>query len=259
MSESQSVGGGSPAVGSAPPGGAPSAEPMSIPEACFSIFFAPSRVFAERQGKGWVLPLIILTVLISLVFFGARPYMQPAIDAEMARATAAVMRANPQLTAAQMQAGRAMQEKFGAVVVVVIIPVTVVAIGFTLWLVGRFVESKQSLRAAFVVATFAYFPRLLAWPASGVIAVVRDPSHLTGLYNLTLGPGYFLDLTTASPILIALVGRLDVFIVWTTVLLAIGLHVTGKVPKGQAYIVAAIMWIIGAVPGLFGALRTAGS
>jgi hypothetical protein len=58
---------------------------------------------------------------------------------------------------------------------------------------------------------------------------------------------------------LALVSRLDVFTLWIAALLAIGLHVTGKVPKAQAYIVAAVIWIIGALPGLFNALRaTAG-
>jgi hypothetical protein len=41
------------------------------------------------------------------------------------------------------------------------------------------------------------------------------------------------------------------------VLLAIGLHVVGKIPKQQAYIAAAITWVIGALPAVFGALRSA--
>lgn len=58
--------------------------------------------------------------------------------------------------------------------------------------------------------------------------------------------------------LLALVGRLDVITLWVTALLAIGLHVTGKVSKPQAYMAAAVIWIIGGLPGLFGALRAAG-
>ena len=43
-----------------------------------------------------------------------------------------------------------------------------------------------------------------------------------------------------------------------TVLLAVGLHVTGKVPKGKAAIAAIIVWILGALPGLYGAMKMAG-
>jgi hypothetical protein len=47
----------------------------------------------------------------------------------------------------------------------------------------------------------------------------------------------------------------DVFTIWETVLLAIGLEVTGKVSKSNAYLAAAIVWFIGALPALLGALR----
>lgn len=245
--------------GSSAAPGAPPAELMSVPEACFSVLFAPSRVFAERQTRDWVLPLIILTVLVSLLFYGTKPYIQPALDAEMGRQMAATVRANPQLTPAQIDGVRSMQDKFAIVGVVVGIPAIVISLAILLWVIGRFVESKQTVKAAFVVATFAYFPKVLASLAGGLIGIARDPAHLTGLYSVTVGPGLFLDAATSSPVLLAVVGRLDVFTLWITALLAIGLHVTGKVPKGQAYIVAAVIWIIGALPGLFNALRaTAG-
>jgi Yip1 domain len=249
---------GPPGDGSSSPPGAPPAEPMSVPEACFSILFAPSRVFAERQTRDWVVPLILLTVLVALLFYGTKPYIQPALDAEMSRQMAATARANPQLTPAQIDGIRGMQDKFAIVSVIVGVPLVVISLAILLWVIGRFVESKQALKAAFVVATFAYFPKVLATLAGGLIGIARDPAHLTGLYSLSAGPGFFLDANT-SPVVLALVGRLDVFTLWITALLAIGLHITGKVPKAQAYIVGAVIWIIGALPGLFNALRaTAG-
>jgi ABC-type transport system involved in cytochrome c biogenesis permease component len=54
----------------------------------------------------------------------------------------------------------------------------------------------------------------------------------------------------------ALASRIDPFVIWITVLLAIGLHVVGKIPKQQAYISAAIVWVVGALPAVFGALRS---
>jgi hypothetical protein len=255
MSESPSTS-ASPGVTVPGSSGAP-AEPMSVPEACFSIFFAPTRVFAERQTRDWVVPLIILTVLVSLLFYGTKPYIQPAFDAEMSRGLALAARANPQLTPAQLDGIRSMQDKFAIVGVVAGSMATVVCLAILLWVVGRFVDSKQTVKAAFVVATFAYFPKLLSVLTSGLIGLVRDPAHVTGLYSVTAGPGFFLNEATTSPVVLQLVTRLDVFTLWVTVLLAIGLHVTGKVPKAQAYIAAAVIWIIGALPSLFNALRAA--
>ena len=47
--------------------------------------------------------------------------------------------------------------------------------------------------------------------------------------------------------------RFDLFTIWITVLLAIGIHVVGKIPKQQAAIVAAIAWLVGALPAILGA------
>jgi len=41
-------------------------------------------------------------------------------------------------------------------------------------------------------------------------------------------------------VLIAMASRVDLFTIWVTVLLAIGIHVLGKIPKQQAYIAAGI-------------------
>jgi hypothetical protein len=65
----------------------------------------------------------------------------------------------------------------------------------------------------------------------------------------------FMDPDGASPALIALASRFDLFTIWVTVLLAIGLHVVGRIPKQQAAIVAAITWVVGALPAVLGALR----
>jgi hypothetical protein len=55
--------------------------------------------------------------------------------------------------------------------------------------------------------------------------------------------------------MIALASRVDLFTIWVTVLLAIGLHVVGKVSRQQAAIAAAITWVVGALPVVFGAIR----
>jgi len=45
-----------------------------------------------------------------------------------------------------------------------------------------------------------------------------------------------------------MVGRLDLITIWVTVLLAIGLVVTGKVTKGRAVIFGVIIWVVGSLP-----------
>jgi hypothetical protein len=58
-----------------------------------------------------------------------------------------------------------------------------------------------------------------------------------------------------SQVMLALASRVDLFTIWVTVLLAIGLHVVGKITRQQAGIVAGLTWVVGALPAVFGALR----
>ena len=83
-----------------------------------------------------------------------------------------------------------------------------------------------------------------------------DPAALTGRFQLSLGLGRFLDPDSASPILLALLGRVDLFSIWVTVLLAIGLSVTGRIPRSRAAMAAALVWVLGGLPQLMGALRS---
>jgi hypothetical protein len=91
---------------------------------------------------------------------------------------------------------------------------------------------------------------------AGAQGLLLDPATLNGRFKLSLGVGRFFDPDTASPVLLALVGRVDVFTIWVTVLLAIGLSVTGRIPRSRAAVAAAIVWVAGALPQLLGALRS---
>jgi hypothetical protein len=125
-----------------------------------------------------------------------------------------------------------------------------------IWLVGKFFDAKESINAAIVVAVFSYVPRVVEGIVNRAQGLFVDPSSLTSRYSLSLGVGRFLDPDTTSPILLALVGRIDLFTIWVTVLIAIGLAVTGKISRAKAAIAAAVIWLLGALPAFATALRS---
>ena len=220
------------------------------------IFYAPSDVFKRRERSGFGIPMLVVTVLVALIAFANSGVMQPIMDAEFTRATSAQMRNNPQLTAEMMERGRGIGEgiaKYGAVVFV---PVGIFLTGLVLWLCGKVFDAKQTLTAAITVSAFAFVPRVLEGVLAGVQGLILDPSTLNGRFKLSLGLGRFLDPDTASPVLLALLGRVDVFTIWVTVLLVIGLSVTGSIPRSRAAIAGVLVWIAGALPQLMGALRS---
>lgn len=239
-------------LGSAEPSSAPPAKPekASLLDDFMDIFYAPSSVFARRENASFWVPLLIVTVLLGLTFFANRDLMEPIMEAEMQRSMG-----DQQLTPEQMEAARRMTTGFGTVSAFIIPPFAILLIGIVLWLVGKFFDARQTVNAALVVATFAYIPRVVEGIVNRVQGLLIDPSSLDNRFSLSLGPGRLLDPETTSPILLAIIGRLDVFTLWVTVLLAIGLAVTGKISRGKAAIAAAIVWIIGGLPTIAAALR----
>src|SRR5687768_15165981 len=228
------------------------AEKTSLLGDFMDIFYKPSAVFARRANTGFWIPLLVVTLLLGAVFMANRDLLEPIMEAEMARAMSRA--GGPQLTEEQLAAGRKMAGVFGTVGAFIGPPVVMLCLGLVIWMVGKFFDAKQTLNAAMVVAAFSYVPRVVEGIVNRVQGLVVDPSTLDHRYSLSLGPGRFLDPDTASPVLLGLVGRLDVFTLWVTVLIAIGLAVTGKISRSKAAVAAAIVWVIGALPTIAGAL-----
>jgi hypothetical protein len=53
----------------------------------------------------------------------------------------------------------------------------------------------------------------------------------------------------------ALVGHIDLFTIWMAFLIYLGVKVIGHTSKQTAATVAVIMWIIGVLPALLGAMK----
>jgi len=216
------------------------------------IFYAPSAVFARRATSGFFLPMLVVTVLAGGIYLLNSGVWSQVMDAEMTRSLA---RQPQQLTPEQMQRVRGVTETMAKVGAFIFMPVGIFLTGLMLWVCGKLVDAKQSLGQAVMVSAFAFLPRVVEGLVVSVQGLLLDPSSFDGRWRVSLGIGRFLDPDTTSPALLSLLGRLDVFTIWVTVLLAIGLAVTGKIPRSRAAVAAAIVWVLGAVPLLLQAGR----
>jgi hypothetical protein len=219
------------------------------------IFYAPSSVFARRADGKFGVPLVILVLVATALFFLTKNAVQPIMDSEFARQSAAMLKKNPNMTAEQIAASRGFFESFGFLFVLVGLTLTVILTGLTLWVIGKLFDARESAAAAIMIATYAEVPRLVQTLVNAAQGLMMSPEKLTSMNSVSFGLARFLDPDTTSPLIVGLASRVDLFTIWVTVLLAIGLHVVGRIPKQQAYIAAAIVWLLGAVPAILGALR----
>ncbi len=234
----------------------PSAASASWWEDFVDIFYAPSQVFARRATSGFGIPMLVVTVLVGLIAIANSGVLQPIMDAEFTRNSAAVMRNDPRITPEMMQKSRAFGEALAKYATFIVMPVGIFLTGLALWACGKLVDAKQSLAAAVMVAAYAFVPRIVEGVVNGAQGLLLDPATLDGRFRLSLGIGRFLDPDTTSPVLLALLGRVDLFTLWVTVLLAIGLAVTGRIPRSRAALAAGLVWVIGALPLVLTALRS---
>jgi hypothetical protein len=219
------------------------------------IFYAPSLVFARRaRGTFWI-PFLFVTIALGVLFYVNSGVLAPVMEAEFNRGMAATMRSNPRLTPEMAENFRATGMRIVQTIGFLFVPVAMFMTGTALWLIGKLVEARQSYGAALMVAAYAWVPRVVESVLHGLQGIVLDPSTLDGRFRVSLGVGRFLDPDSTPPALLALVGRIDVFTIWVTVLLAIGLSVTGGISRKRAAMAAPLMWAAGAIPVLLQALR----
>jgi len=217
-------------------------------EDVIDIFVSPAAVFRRREKTSVWPPMLFVALSIAVIFFATFNTLEPIFDAEFSRRTAKMMAQNPALTPEMLEKMRGVQTgvaKYGLSIVMI---VTMFVLGCVSWLVGKMFDSKQTFNAALVVAAWAYMPRILGALINAIQGLLMDPAKMTSILAISLSPARFMDPEATNPILYQMAGRLDLITIWVTVLLAIGLVVTGKVTKGRAAIFGVIMWIVGSLP-----------
>jgi len=240
------------------PNVATAAPQASLWEDFIDIIVDPVSVYRRRENSNWLIPLLIVTVAIAVIAIASRGVLQPVMEAEFERA-ADTMRKNPQVTDDMIERVHSVMlftQTWGPVVFT---PIAIVIIGFVTWFISKLVDARETLSAAMVIASYAYVPRIIQFVVNAVQGFILKPDQMNGIMKLSFSPARFLDPSTANPLLLQMLYRFDIFTIWVTVLLGVGIYAIGRVSKQQAAIAAVLLWIVGAIPAVIGALRQAAS
>lgn len=218
------------------------------------IFYAPSNVFA-RRGTRWAMPLLVLVIITAVVVLGTKGLLGPLIEQDRARGMAEALKGMTPEQAAQAEKMGTKMSGFVPIFIIAATAILPIVLGVVLWLVGKMFGAAQELGAAIMVAAFSYFPRILAGAVMGLQAAILPEEKLRGVASVSLSPARFLDPAHTSLGLMGLAGRLDIFVIWTTILLALGLKVTGKISTEKAIAAGVVMWLLGSIQPLIQMLR----
>jgi hypothetical protein len=221
-------------------------------EDVIEIFIHPVDVLRRRKDTSPWPPMLFVAVMMGLLTFATFNTLQPVLEAEMTRQAAAQMKsagaaaANPEALAKGREIGLNIARYAAGIGILI----AMFFVGVGTWLASKLVGAKTTFVQAMAVTGWAYFPRILGAIAGGVQGLFLDVSNFKTIVALSLSPARFLDVDATNPMLYQLLGRLDITIIWETILLAIGVHLSGKISKNQAIVFGILIWVLGSLQAL---------
>jgi hypothetical protein len=234
---------------------APAPASSSVIEDIIDIFHSPSAVFERRRAnpRFWA-AFFILVLLMAAAGYVMLKNLSTVMDAQFAKQSAEIMRKNPQITEDQLANMRRMGETFAPIGFALTVIISVFVLGIGVWLVGKLFESAADLKQSMVIATFASFPKLIDLLLAAVMAMTMGTGNATNMFAATPSAAKFAGSDTSMAVLGAL-SRISIGTIWATILVAIGLHVIGRIPKQRAYIAAFVLWLVGTIITVATAIR----
>lgn len=231
------------------------AEKASFWEDFIDIFYAPSAVLSRRANANPWPAMLIVAVATGLIMFFAAPAVEPALQADFMRALPAMQRQNPAITPEmvdKMKGATTIGMRYASAIFTLL---AIAIVGVMTWLVAKVVDSKEGYGQATLVAAYAYVPRTVGGLLILVETLMTDVSNAKGFASLTFSAARFANPDTTSPAIMQLLLHLDVFVIWETVILAVGVMVLGKTSRTQAIVAGILFWIVGAIPMVLQGLR----
>ncbi len=234
---------------------APEPAPLSEGARIINTFVAPSKTFTDLQrNASWWGPWLLISVAALAFFFvvgqkiGFRKVAENQIQASP-KATERMDRlpADQRDQALQRQAKGTQYFTYGYPLVILIFNLV---IGAVLYATFRFVAGADvDFKATFAIVMYAGLPGVLKLLLAIVSITAGTSPDTFSLDNpVATNPGYFLS-AADSPMLHRLASSLDIFLIWTLALTAIGFTCVSKVKRGTAFGIVFGWWIVVTLAG----------
>ncbi len=230
-----------------PPAAGPteSAPPPSAAAVIASVFYAPAQAFeALRTRPRWWLALAILVLTSLAVQLVVLRHLDMAGTVRERMEAAARGRA---VSEADIERAVEQGQKFapvGAVVGALAAPVVFLFLGGVYFLGLKLAGSEAEFKPVFATTLHATLPAGVVSSALTALVVAQKGMLTASEIGRAVksNVGAFLSPEAPAPLRSA-AEVLDVFNLWMWVLLAIGLSITGRIPRARAATVVAVVWV----------------
>jgi hypothetical protein len=236
-----------------PPSAAPAAaEPvrpgLSEPARLVNTFFAPTKTFEDlRRNASWWVPFLLISVCA--VAFFAMIDKKVGFD-QVARSMLANNKSIQQLEPAQQEQAisrTAIGLKVGEYAGPIFILLYVLIIAAVLMATFNFtMDAQVSFSRAMAIVLYGWLPGLVSSILAMLGLAFGNPEGFRMDNPVGTNPAYFLDPTTTSKFLYAMLTSLDVISLWMIVLIGMGfaLNAKKKISMGSAIGVVAVWYFL---------------
>jgi hypothetical protein len=226
-------------------------QPQGLGEASrlTGVFFEPAKTFADvAERPGFWAPLV-LVIVVSLVYMAL--YGQHVGWERMIRHQVETSSRSAQQTPEQREMGVQMGVKFAPVMTYVSILVGVPLIwliwaAILLGIVKGMMSAQVRLKQVFAIIAYSSVPSVIMALLAIAVMFMKPPDDFNLQNPLVFNPGAFMDPLTSSKFLYSVATSLDLFRLWTMVLIAIGLKAAGgkQLSMGGAATAVFLPWAI---------------
>ncbi len=218
-------------------------------EALTGVLLRPRHTFARMReasrGHWWVVLALALAGLIITTI--ATVPLQVAAQQAAFEATQEQFEDLPPEQLAQIEqtqaifSSTAMLGVIGTLTGIVTLLIGYVVRAGVLFLLGLALGGQASFRQVWRMAVWTTLPVVIGGLVTAAATIITGGMPAQGLSYIFTSA----ELAEASPILLAILNRIDLYTLWSLVLIALGMVGTARLSGRKAALVAAVFWLLG--------------
>jgi hypothetical protein len=224
------------------------------------VFFDPKKTFEDiAKRPTWIVPLVL--IMIAVLAVSVTMAQRIGWERIVRHGMEASSRAQ-QMTPEQREQGVAMGVKIASImgyVGIIFVPVIyVIMAGVLLGVASGIFSAGVRFKQVFAVVCYASLTGVIQSILTIVVICLKNPDEFNSQNPLAFNPAAFMDPGTSSKFLYSLATSLDLFYLWTILLMAVGLKAAAgkKLSFGGALFAVVLPWAVyvlgkSALAGLF--------
>ena len=218
-------------------------------------FIAPSKTFTDlRRSAAWWAPFLLMVVVSTTFVYvaGQKVGFRKAMENQMQAQPKAQARLE-RLPADQREQQLEQGAKATAVIGYLFPAITLIIwliIATVLFATFKFAAGADvSFKVALAIVVFAGLPGVLKVILATVSLLAgMSPDSFTFQNPVATNPGYFMN-PADSVFLYSVASSIDIFLIWTLILSAIGFTCVSKVKRGTAFAIVFGWWVVFTLAG----------